>query len=138
MYTMWGKELTDPPMHPSVGMAFNVPMLTGPHFVGWIGEEFGKELVWIVNATSEYGLLLTPDSPIWRVATASTAKTGAPGKNADGWQVNDELSLSQRAIRLTVVAVGVKGALMRNQLDLSLWAESNANLKKYYKKEHSK
>lgn len=138
IYDMWGKDFKDPPLQPHVGMAFKAPYLSSPHFVGWMGEEFGKELIWIVSATSEYGYLLTPTSHTWRVATVSTAKTGGPGKNADGWQVNDRLSLSQRAVTLRVLSVSLKGALMRNELDLSLWAESNKNLKQYYKKELSK
>lgn len=135
MYDMWGREMTDPPMRPHVGMAFKVPFLTSVNFVGWMGEELGKDVIWVVNATTDYGFLLTPDSKLWRLATASTAKTGAPGNNADGWNPNDRLSLSQRRTHLSVLAVGVKTVLMRNESDLSLWADSNSNLKKYYKKE---
>lgn len=138
VYSMWGKEMTDPPMHPQVGMAFKVPYLTTVNFVGWMGEEFGKELVWVINATTDYGFLLTPTSSMWSVASASTAKVGGPGTNSDGWKQGDLLSLSQRRTSLRVESVGVKCVLMRNEQDLSLWAESNSNLKKYYKKEQSK
>lgn len=137
MYSMWGMEMTDPPMRPHVGMAFKVPYLTTVNFVGWMGEEFGKELIWIVNATTDYGFLLTPASSLWSAASASTAKSGMPGTNADGWAEGDRVSLSQRKVHLTVVAVGVKTVLMRSESDLSLWAESNSNMKKYYKKEKS-
>ena len=135
MYGMWGKEMSDPPMHPHVGMAFKVPFLSSVNFVGWMGEEFGEEKVWIVNATSDYGIMVTPDSTIWALASASTAKAGAPGKNNDNWTVGQKVSLSQRRTHLSVLSVGLKTVLMRNASDLSLWAESNANMRKYYQKE---
>lgn len=135
MYGMWGKELTDPPMRPHVGMAFKVPFLSTVNFVGWMGEEFGKERVWIINATTDYGLMMSPSSNLWAVASASAAKVGGPGSNADGWEIGQKLSLSQRRTHLSVLSVGLKTVLMRNQSDLSLWAESNANMKKYYQKE---
>lgn len=135
VYGMWGKELTDPPMHPHVGMAFKVPFLSTVNFVGWMGEEFGEEKVWIINATTDYGLMASPTSDIWKAASASSAKVGGPGTNSDGWEVGQKVSLSQRRTHLSLLSVGSKAVLMRNTSDLSLWAESNTNMKKYYQKE---
>jgi hypothetical protein len=138
IYDMWTKELKDPPLVPHVGMAFKVPYLSTVNFVGWMGEEFGKDLIWVINATTDHGFLLTRDSSLWTVASASSAKIGGPGKNAENWTVGQRMSISQRINTLEILAVGVKTVLMRNLNDLSLWAESNANLKRYYKKEVTK
>lgn len=135
VYDMWGKELTDPPIHPHIGMAFKVPFLSTVNFVGWMGEEFGKEKVWVINATTDYGWFTTPESSLWRSATASNAKVGGAGTNSDGWEVGQKVSLSQRRSHLSVLSVALKAVLMRNDSDLSLWAESNANMKKFYQKE---
>lgn len=135
MYDMWGSSLENPPMIPHVGTAFKVPILSSINFVAWIGEEFGLEKVWVVNATSDIGFMTNTTSGIWKIASSSSAKAGAPGSNADGWKPGDRLTLSQRRTHLTVLSVGNKTVLMRNDSDLSLWAESNSNLKKYYMKE---
>jgi len=135
VYDLWGKTLEDPPLTPHVGMAFKVPFLSSVQFVGWEGEEHGKEKLWIVNATSDFGFLTTRGSDIWKLAVPSSAKAGAPGTNADGWMPGQRLSLSQGRTHLNILQVSSKGVLMRSESSLSLWAESNANMKKYYKKE---
>lgn len=134
-YSMWGRSLEEPPLMPKQGMAFKVPFLPAVHFVAWIGEEFGKEKIWIINATSDFGFMTTRSSDLWRLATASTAKAGAPGSNADEWSAGQVVSLSQRQLWLDVLEVGSKTVLMRSRSDLSLWAESNANMAKFYTKE---
>ena len=135
MYDLWGKTLEDPPLVPHVGMAFRVPFLSAVHFVAWEGEEFGKEKLWIVNATSDFGFLATRSSDLWRLASPSSAKSGSPGTNADGWASGQRVSLSQRQTWLTILQVGNEAVLMRNEGTLALWAESNANMKKYYTRE---
>lgn len=135
VYDLWGKTLDDPPLIPHVGMAFKVPFLSSVQFVAWSGEEYGKEKLWIINATSDFGFLTTPSSDLWRLSSPSTAKSGSPGTNADGWSKGNKVNLSQRRLHLEVLEVGMKTVLMRNETDLSLWAESNANMKKYYKRE---
>lgn len=135
MYDMWGKGIQDPPLIPHLGMAFKLPWLTSPHFVAWIGEEFEKERIWIVSATSDFGFMTTRTADFWSIATPSSAKSGGPGTNLDGWEGGMKVSLSQRRTHLTILQVGSKAVLMRNDSDLNLWAESNANMKKYYKRE---
>jgi len=135
VYDLWGKTLDDPPLVPHVGMAFKVPFLSSVCFVAWEGEEFGKEKLWVINATSDYGLMTTRSSDLWRLASPSSAKAGAPGTNSDGWETGTTVSLSQRRTFLTVLQVGNKAVLMRNNTDLSLWADSNTNMKKYYIRE---
>lgn len=135
VYDLWGKTLDEPPLVPHVGMAFKVPFLSDAHFVAWEGEEHGKEKMWIVNAGSDFGFMTTRSSDLWRLATPSSAKVGAPGSNADGWKSAQTVSLSQRKLYLDVLEVGNKTVLMRSRSDLSLWAESNANMKKYYSRE---
>lgn len=135
IYDLWGKTLEEPPLVPHVGMAFKVPFLSSVQFVAWEGEEFGKEKLWIVNATSDFGFLTTRSSDLWKLASPSKATSGAPGINADGWASGQRVSLSQRKTWLYIMQVGSKAVLMRNEADLSLWAESNANMKKYYTRE---
>lgn len=135
VYDLWGKTLDDPPLVPHVGMAFKVPFLSSVHFVAWEGDEYGKQKLWVTNATSDFGFLTTSSSDLWRLASPSTAKAGSPGTNADGWKSGDRVSLSQRKTWLTVLQVSPKSVLMRNESTLALWAESNANMKKYYRKE---
>lgn len=135
VYDLWGKTLEDPPLAPHVGMAFKVPFLTSVQFVAWEGEEFGEEKLWIVNATTDFGFLTTKQSELWKLASPSSAKSGAPGTNSDGWEPGTTVSLSQRRTYLTILQVGTKAVLMRNNSDLSLWADSNSNMKKYYTRE---
>lgn len=135
MYEMWGKEMIDPPLRPHVGMAFKLPFLPSPQFVGWMGEEFGEEVIWILNGTTDFGWIAKPSSTLWSLASPSSAKSGGPGINADGWKAGQTVSLSQRRTCFDLVAVGMKTVLMRNTSDLALWAESNANMKKYYQRE---
>lgn len=135
VYGMWGKQLDDPPLVPHVGMAFKVPFLSTVNFVGWMGEEFGKEKIWVINATTEYGMMVSSNSSLWTIASASAAKVGGPGTNSDGWTVGQKVSLSQRRTHLSILAIGLKCVLMRNDSDLSLWAEGNSSMKKYYQKE---
>jgi len=135
VYDLWGATLSDTPLVPHVGMAFKVPFLSSVHFVAWEGEEFGKEKLWIVNATSDFGFMTTRSSELWQLASPSSAKSGAPGTNSDGWEAGTTVSLSQRRTYLTILQVGNKAVLMRNKTDLSLWTDSNSNLKKYYTRE---
>lgn len=137
MYEMWGKEMKDPPLIPHVGMAFKLPFLSSPQFVAWKGDEFGREKLWIVNATTDFGFMISSTSDLWSIASTSSAKTGGPGLNADGWEPGQPVGLAQKQAQthLTILQVGLKAVLMRNNADLSLWSESNTNMKKYYKKE---
>lgn len=135
MYDLWAKGLKDPPLIPHLGTAFKVPFLSAVHFVAWKGEEFGKEKIWVTNATSDFGFLTNSTSSLWTMAAPSSAKAGAPGTNSDGWEPSQHVSLSQRRTHLTILQVGLKGVLMRDDSNGALWAESNANMKKYYQKE---
>ena len=135
MYDMWARGMESVPLVPHVGMAFKIPWISSPQFVAWIGDEFGKERIWVIDSTTDYGFMTTRTADVWKIATPSSAKAGGPGANADGWESGMKVSLSQGRAHLSILQVGIKAVLMRNDSDLSLWAESNANMKKYYKKE---
>lgn len=135
IYDMWTKGVDTAPVMPHVGVAFKTPLLAKTSFVGWIGEEFGKEKVWVIDSETSYGLMMSSSAAIWRTVSMSSAKVGAPGINKDDWTTGQRLSLSQRRTHLSILAVGLKTVLMRDDSTLSLWADSNENLKRYYRKE---
>lgn len=131
-----GLQEAAPPVH--VGFAYKHPSATGVFFVAW----HDCERAWIVDEKSNYGYFARLDDPYWKfVAEApdrrrdkSTPRPGEPGINADDIEVGFEYSVSQRRLMLTVIAVGLKCVLMRDQ-NGGLHAESNANIKKYYRRE---
>jgi len=142
MYDLWTRGESDPPIPLKVGMAFKVPTVAKVYFVGWIGDmwwgpKLGTvETAWIIDSGADFGSLMPAERPFWRIVTPSTAKTGAPGNNKDGWEVGDIVSVSQRSATYQIVAVGDKCVLM-NKLGspTMVYAESNAWLKKFYNKE---
>lgn len=143
IYEMWMRGVEDPPIPLKLGMAFKTPSVASKvYFVGWMGPEWptgdSRELVWVIDATSDYGSLTGVTDPLWRIVLPSTAKAGGPGSNADGWEVGDQVSLGQRRAWFEIIAVGNKTVLMRDALRGSLQVDSNANLKKHYKKERKK
>lgn len=138
IYDMWAVDVHDAPQPPKVGMAFKTPALASKvYHVAWIGEEFegGPLVCWVIDASTDYGTLVPYDSNFWRILTPSNAKAGAGGDNKDGWKVGDKLSLMQRARTYTILAVGDKTVLLRDAQSGTLQADSNACLKRYYKKE---
>jgi len=138
IYAMWTVDVSAAPTVPKVGMAFKAPNVTSKvYFVAWIGEEFdgGLDLAWVIDAGADYGTFVPLHSGLWRVITLSSSKGGESLVNKDGWKVGDRLSLMQRAAQFTVIAVGDKAVLMRDDRTGSLQADSNTNLKRYYQKE---
>lgn len=145
MYDMWMRDETSPPIPLHVGMAFKAPHIASKvYHVGhmgdmWWGPKLGTiSTVWIVDTGSEYGTLMPTDRPFWRIVTPSTAKSGGPGNNKDGWQVGDHVSSGQRAHKYVIIATGDKTVLMHKLGSPTMWmAESNAGLKRYYNKERT-
>lgn len=140
MYTMWMRGVEDPPIPLKLGMAFKTPEVASKvYFVGWMGPEWptgdSRDMVWVIDAASDYGSLTEQSDPLWRIVLPSTAKAGAPGNNTDGWTVGQRLSLQQRRTSYDIIAVGNKTVLMRDIVNGSLQVDSNANLKRYYRKE---
>lgn len=144
IYDMWAVDVSEAPQPPKVGMAFKTPALTSKvYHVAWIGDEYiskdmeSRTLCWVIESGSDFGTFVPFDSPFWRILTPSNAKTGAAGKNNDGWKAGDRVSLLQRRRFYVVLEVGGKCVLLRDEKTGSLQADSNANLKKYYNKERA-
>lgn len=128
-----GSAITKPVTTPHVGLAFKHPALSGVQHVAY--EHDGR--VWIISATSKVGWWCRIDSDFWRYAEVSTAKAGAPGNNAKGWQVGDVVSRSQRMYQFEIVQTSDKGVLLRdvNNRGATPIAESNEEMARYYRKE---
>lgn len=104
--------------------------------------------VWLVNETSSYGYLYEGESRFWGRCEEFRPKKKIDGKMVEmtdemieeawsnpDWSVGDRLSQRQREHLFEVIAVGPQCVLMtRLGSDLPM-ADSNANLKKYYKRE---
>jgi len=135
---MWAVDIREAAQPPKLDMAFKTPNLVSKvYHVAWIGEEFsgGPDVVWAIEAGSDYGNFIPYDSNFWRIITPSNAKAGGRGKNKDGWKPGDKLSLMQRRRHYEILEVGDKTVLLRDVGVGTLQADSNANLKKYYNKE---
>src|SRR5687767_13856366 len=144
IYDMWAVDVTEAPQPPKVGMAFKTPALTSKvYHVAWIGPRFttkileSDDVVWVIEASADYGTFVPYDSQFWRILTPSTAKAGGAGKNKDDWKTGDKLSLLQRRRHYEILEVGDKCVLLRDLKTGELQADSNANLKKYYNKERA-
>jgi hypothetical protein len=142
IYDMWAVDVTEAPQVPKVDMAFKTPNLTSKvYHVAWIGREFASEgsimICWVIEAGSDFGMFVPLQSEFWRIVTPSTAKAGSRGKNKDGITPGDRYSLMQRRSHFTVLEVGDKTVLLRDDKFGSLQADSNANIKKYYQRERA-
>ncbi len=142
MYDMWTRGESSPPIPLVPGLTFKAPLVSKIYHVAWLGDMWwGPKMgtvstVWIIHADSDYGSVMPVDAPFWRVVTPSTAKSGAPGNNKDGWKVGDKVSMGQRAHHYEIIAVGDKTVLMhkKNQKYI-IQAESNSGLAKWYRRE---
>lgn len=137
---MWQVDIEDASVPVKEGMAFKVPWNASKvYHVAWIGPEYesgtSRTLVWVIDATSDFGAITDLKSKMWAITTPSTAKAGGPGNNKDGWKKGDVVSLNQRLHKYTILEVGDKTALMRNNETGYLQVDSNTNLKRYYHKE---
>ncbi len=144
VYDMWAVDVHEAAQPPKVGMAFKTPAVASKvYHVAWIGPQWvvsGMEsdtLCWVIDASTDFGTFVPYDSQFWRILTPSTAKAGGPGKSKDGWKPGDRLSLLQRRRHYTILEVGDKCVLLRDEKTGSLQADSNANLKKYYHRERA-
>lgn len=131
-----GLQEAAPPVH--VGFAYKHPSATGTFFVAWVNDL----LAWIVDEKTHYGYFVSLDDPYWKFVEESPdrrrkkegPRPGEPGVNEDGIRPGDKFSLSQRRFKATVLAVGLKCVLMRDE-NGGLHTDSNGNIARYYRKE---
>lgn len=123
-----GVKAAIPPPH--VGMAFKTPFATKVYHVAWSDGV----RAWCVSSDSNHGWWVREDDPYWGFAEESKAKAGAPGNNKD-WKVGDKVSRNQRMYAYTVIATGDKCVLLEISTGAYVQADSNDNMKKYYRRE---
>lgn len=129
-YDGWGAGVWDALPHPKVGLAYRTPLTSKVYHVCWIGD--GK--VWLCDSSGGPGWLVKEDDRFWLTCTLSKSKP-LDLTNKDGWKADDRLSTGQRRTNFVAVATNSSGALLRDLDSLSLWSESNSDLKRFYKKE---
>lgn len=137
------------------GMLLKTILGNKVHRVAWIG---GEE-VWVVPEAGNYGWLSYISEAFWAtseeyhpskmVETDELTATGKSKKtrvemtdeeideawsNPD-WKVGDQVSQRQRQFLFEVIATGPQCVLLRDLKTGELTADSNANLKKYYRRE---
>lgn len=140
-----------PAIHLREGMLIKSILSAKVHRVAWIGGEVLRS-VWVVPESGGYGWLGPYNHTIWQFSEEYRPKrrveVDGKGKmlemtdeqiaeawdNAD-WKVGDLLSQHQREFKFEVIAVGPTCALLRNTESNVLTADSNGNLKKYYRRE---
>lgn len=135
-------KLKPVPSTPRLGMLFKVPMDNKVRRIVW----WDGDRAWIVSETDSYGHLGSPTGLL------QFAEEFRPRRRRDGkmveltdsdieeewsnpdWKVGDVLSQHQRQYSFEIIAVSPGAALLRGG-DGRLTADSNGNLKKYYKRE---
>lgn len=118
-----------PPLR--VGLAFTSQLTSKNQFVAWIGDG----MAWIVAEDSNFGWLGPVDSPFWSWAGKVNSKQNIIDRvltNEVGMVAGDKITLRQDGQYL-VEAVFKRGVLMRSRQTGQIWAEENANIKKYYR-----
>lgn len=123
-------SLKNPVPPPHVGLAFKTAYDSHVQHIAWTD---GVRM-WVVSASSRYGLLGRIEDFDWMYAEESKAKAGAPGNNPN-WQVGDRVSRNQRMFSYKVIATGDKCVLLEAEHDGSIMADSNDNMSKYYRRE---
>lgn len=131
-HEMLKSSLKNPPERLETGTAFKTPLSSKPYWVAW--QDMDR--YWLTQADSNYGWIINKSDPFFEIVTPSSAKTGKPGTNKDGWKVDDVLSAFQGSLRYRIVAVHDRGVLLHEIYGGGLvMPESNENLSKYYTKE---
>lgn len=137
-----------PPPPLREGMLLKTILSNKAHRVAWIGGES----VWVVPEAGGYGWLGSLDDDLWSMSEEYRPKrrveVDGKGKMVEmtddeiaeawsnpDWSVGDQVSQHQREFKFEVIAVGPQCVLLRNVESGALCADSNANLKKYYKRE---
>jgi len=126
-----------------VGMLYKNSIDTKVWRVAWSDND----KVWLVTENSAYGMLGHVWDNQWEYCEEFRPKKRIDGKlvelsdeqiddlwSNEEWKVGDSLSRSQRLISFEVIATAPNSVLMCGT-DGNLYSESNANLKKYYRKE---
>lgn len=129
-YDGWGMGVSDALPVPSVGNAYRTHLMSKVYHVAWIGD--GR--VWLIDGSGGTGFLVKEDDKFWMTCTVSKSKA-LDLTNKDGWKSGDKISTGQRRNIFSVEAVNSSGALLRDVDSRSLWAETNAGMTKFYKKE---
>lgn len=132
------KKTPPPPHH---GMAFVTPFDNHVHFIAWQDEV----KCWVVSDKSHYGQWVMLDNDaFWSKIEEKPdgrrnkegPRPGEPGNNPD-WRVGDRVSLSQRLAKYEIIATGDECVLMQDLRTGELQADSNSNMKRYYRREES-
>lgn len=139
------------PLNPMrLGMLIKSPVDAKVRRVAYLDDAEG--VVWIIGETASFGWLGSLDEPVWDFCEEFKPKRritiDGKGKMvemtdeeiAEAWSnpdhsVGDQVSWRQRQYVYEIIATGPQCVLMRNVKTLKLSVDSNANLKKYYKKE---
>ena len=131
-HEMLKSSLKGPIERLETGTAFKTPLSSKPYWVAW--QDLDR--YWLTQADSNYGWIISKTDAFFEIVTPSTAKTGKPGTNKDGWKVDDTVSAFQGSLRYQVVAVHDRGVLLRDPRNGDLvMPVSNESMSKYYTKE---
>jgi hypothetical protein len=130
-YDGWSLDVSEALPAPSVGLAYRTPLTSKTYHVCWSDDV----QVWLCDSSGGTGILIPIDSKFWQTCQTSRSKPIALVN--ENWKVGDKATRSQRMFAFTVEAVNPKGVLLRESYG-TLWAEDNASMEQYYKKEQPK
>jgi hypothetical protein len=130
-HEMLKSGLKGPTERLETGTAFKSPLSSKPYWVAWQDAD----RYWLTQADSNYGWLINKGDTFFEMVTPSTAKTGKPGTNKDGWKVDDVVSAFQGSLRYRIVAVHDRGVLLASLYGEMEMPDSNENMARYYTKE---
>ena len=131
-YDGWSMGVLDALPLPSVGIAYRTPLTSKVYHVCWTDEEW----VWLTTGEGGAGVLVRYRDRFWQTCKVSVSKP-VNLSNKD-WKAGDTATRSQRMARFDIVATNVKGVLLRQHGQSELWAESNADMAQFYRKEAPK
>lgn len=130
-YEGWAMDVTDALPVPAVGLAYRTPLTSKVYHVCWVGDN----QAWLCDSSGGSGVLIPCDSRFWH--TCQVSKSKPIDLSNENWKPGDVATRSQRMESFTVVATNAKGVLISERSG-TLWAEDNANMAKYYRKEAPK
>lgn len=122
----WKGALKEPPPVLRVGLAFKFPAISGAYHVAYMNEDHA----WCTTNGSRYGYLAPIGWDGWQYIARSSARTGGPGQNKDGWKVGDVLSYYQDKHRF-IVRQTAEGCVLLEGVNGALFAEPNDTLKSF-------
>lgn len=140
--TLLGK-LKPAPSPARLGMLFKTPLDGKVRRLVWEGGD----RVWIISETDSYGWLGPADRFLdfceeyrpkrrrdGKMVELSDEEIEEEWSNPD-WKVGDVVSQHQRQYSFEIIAVSPASVLLRSSMSGRLTVDSNANLKRYYRRE---